>query len=185
MSAPVECPRIAIVGPESCGKSTLAADLAAALQRHGVAVAVVPEFARAYYASREYAPMPADVLAIARGQLAAEAALAGQAQLLLCDSTALTCRIWAEVAFGQAEPALLQLNRPQGYALTLLAAPDIPWQYDPLRSHPEQRDWLFDLYRSALDAATVDYLVVRGDREQRVAAVWPALRHLLPQLPVF
>ncbi|MFC3533403.1 AAA family ATPase [Vogesella facilis] len=177
--------RIAIVGPESCGKSTLAADLAVALQAHGVAVAVVPEFARDYYANREYLPAPADVLAIARGQLAAEAALAGQAQVLLCDSTVLTCRIWAEVAFGVAEPALLALNRPQDYALTLLAAADIPWQYDPLRSHPAQRDWLFGLYRAALDAAAVDYCVLAGSRQQRLAAAWPALRRLLPQLPVF
>lgn len=185
MSESVQCLRIAIVGPESCGKSTLAADLAAALLQHGVSVAVVPEFAREYYASREYRPTPADVLAIARGQLAAEAALGGQARLLLCDSTVLTCRIWAEVAFGQAEEALLQLNRPQDYALTLLAAPDIPWQYDPLRSHPAQRDWLFGLYRAALDAAAVDYLVVRGDRQQRVAAIWPQLQRWCPELPVF
>lgn len=177
--------RIAIVGPESCGKSTLAADLAQALQRCGVAVAVVPEFARDYYATRAYVPTPADILAIAHGQLTAEAALAEQGQVLLCDSTVLTCRIWAEVAFGVAEPALLALNRPQDYALTLLAAADIPWQYDPLRSHPEQRDWLFGLYRAALDAAAVDYRVLAGSRQQRLAAVWPALRGLLPQLPVF
>ncbi|WP_174873846.1 AAA family ATPase [Vogesella oryzae] len=177
--------RIAIVGPESCGKSTLAADLAAALQQHGIAAAVVPEYARDYYASREYRPTPADVLAIARGQLAAEAAQAAQVEVLLCDTTVLTCRIWAEVAFGAAETALLALDRPQDYALTLLTAADIPWQYDPLRSHPEQRDWLFGLYRAALDAAAVDYCVVTGSRQQRLAAVWPALRGLLPQLPVF
>ncbi|SCK17874.1 AAA family ATPase [Vogesella sp. LIG4] len=185
MSESVQCLRIAIVGPESCGKTTLAADLAAALQQHGVAAALVAEYARDYYASREYRPTPADVLAIARGQLAAEDALAATAPLLLCDSTALTCRIWAEVAFGEAEEALLQLNRPQDYALTLLAAPDIPWQYDPLRSHPAQREWLFGLYHAALEAAAVDYHVVGGNRQQRVAAVWPLLRVLLPQLPVF
>jgi len=177
--------RIAIVGPESCGKSTLAADIAAALQPHGVTAAVVAEYARDYYATRAYVPTPADILAIAHGQLAADAAAEAGAQVLLCDSTVLTCRIWAEVAFGQAEEALLQLNRPQDYALTLLACPDIPWQADPLRSHPQQRDWLFGLYRQALADAGVTPLLLAGTRQARLAAAWRALQSWLPQLPNF
>ncbi|UDM16964.1 AAA family ATPase [Vogesella sp. XCS3] len=182
------CPpvRIAIVGPESCGKSTLAAQLAKRLQQHGVAAVAVAEYARAYYATRPYQPSAADILAIARGQLAAEqAACDAGARVLLCDTTVLTCRIWAEVAFGQAEPALLALNQPHGYALTLLAAPDLPWQPDPLRSHPDSRDWLFGLYRTALQAADVPYQLVAGQGAQREAAAWAALRCALPQLPVF
>ena len=168
--------RIAIVGPESCGKSTLAAALAQRWQQQGQRVAVVAEYARDYYAHRPYQPTPQHILAIARGQLAAEqAALAAGADILLCDTTVLTCRIWAEVAFGQAEPALLALNRPQDYTLTLLAAADLPWQPDPLRSHPEARDWLLGLYRQALDDAAVDYRLVSGHGDTRLAAAWQAL----------
>jgi len=146
--------RIAIVGPESCGKSTLAAALAQRWQQQGQRVAVVAEYARDYYAHRPYQPTPQHILAIARGQLAAEqAALAAGADILLCDTTVLTCRIWAEVAFGQAEPALLALNRPQDYTLTLLAAADLPWQPDPLRSHPEAR-WTMPLWITGWSAAT-------------------------------
>ena len=105
--------------------------------------------------------------------------------MLLCDSTVLTCRIWAEVAFGKAEPALRALDRPQDYALTLLACPDIPWQADPLRSHPQQRDWLFGLYRQALADAGVTPLLLAGTRQARLAAAWRALQSWLPQLPNF
>ncbi|MDC7717445.1 ATP-binding protein [Vogesella sp. DC21W] len=182
------CPpvRIAIVGPESCGKSTLAAQLAKRLQQHGVAAVAVAEYARAYYANRPYQPSAADILAIARGQLAAEqAACDAGASVLLCDTTVLTCRIWAEVAFGQAEPALLALNQPHAYTQTLLTAPDLPWQPDPLRSHPDSRDWLLGLYRTALQVAGVPYQLVAGQGAQREAAAWAALRRVLPQLPVF
>jgi nicotinamide riboside kinase len=97
----------------------------------------------------------------------------------------LTCRIWAEVAFGQAEPALLAINQPHSYTQTLLTVPDLPWQPDPLRSHPDSRDWLFSLYRDALQAAGVPYQLVAGQGAQRQAAAWAALRRVLPQLPVF
>lgn len=168
--------RLAIVGPESCGKSTLAHALTAKLADGGVAAVRVDEYARDYYAGRAYEPTPADVLAIARGQLAREQAAARHADVLVCDSTALTCVIWAEVAFGCVEPALAALNRPQDYALTLLACPDLPWQPDPLRSHPDQRDWLFGLYRAALDAAGVIPVPIRGLGEARMEAALAAIR---------
>lgn len=176
--------RIAIVGPESSGKSTLAGALVERLCRGGVAAVAVAEYARDYYADRPYRPTPADVLAIARGQLAAEAqALAGGPQLLICDSTVLTCVIWAEVAFGAADPALTALNRPRDYALTLLARPDIPWQADPLRSHPRSRDALLVRYRRALAAAGVVPVEIAGQGPVRLEAALAALRRTLCWLP--
>lgn len=178
--------RVAIVGPESCGKSTLAAALATRLRDAGETVAVVDEYARAYYAQRPYQPTASDVLAIARGQLAAEqAARDSGAAILLCDSTVLTCRIWAEVAFGEAEPALLALNRPQDYDLTLLTAADLPWQPDPLRSYPHARAALLARYVAALQQAAVPYHWVTGQGLARVSEAWQALRHYRPYLPVF
>lgn len=168
--------RLAIVGPESCGKSTLAQALTASLNAAGVAARGVEEYARDYYAARAYAPTPDDVQAIARGQLEREAQAARHTEVLVCDSTALTCVIWAEVAFGRASPELAALNRPRDYALTFLACPDLPWQPDPLRSHPDQRDWLFGLYRAALDAAGVIPVPIRGLGEARLDAALAAIR---------
>ncbi|NDV12125.1 AAA family ATPase [Crenobacter caeni] len=170
--------KIAIVGPESCGKSTLAAALAVRLRGIGLQVALVDEYAREYYAQRAYRPTLADVMAIAEGQMAREAAASGD--VVLCDSTALTCRIWAEVGFGQVPAPLAELDH-RGYALTLLARPDIPWQHDPLRSHPYARDALFGRYRQALAAMEgCPVAEVVGDGEARVACAWDALAPLLP-----
>jgi len=171
--------RIAIVGPESSGKSTLAEALETALTAAGVAVARVDEYAREYYATRPYVPTMADIEAIALEQQRREEAAAAASRVVLCDSTALTNRIWAEVAYGTASDCLLALNRPQDYALTLLAKPDIAWQPHPLRSHPDERDWLFGLYQAALARDGVSPLIVSGAHAARLDAALAAITVLL------
>jgi nicotinamide riboside kinase len=178
--------RVAVVGPESCGKTTLIAALAARLRSAGIAVAVADEYAREYYARRVYRPTPDDVLSIARGQLAAEArALRPETRVLLCDSTVLTCVIWSEVAFGAAAPELAGLSSPRDYGLTLLPRPDIAWQSDPLRSHPQARAMLLGRYRRALRTAGVSAVEVSGNGAARVEMAWDALRREVAGLPEF
>ncbi|WP_434628731.1 AAA family ATPase [Chromobacterium sp. CV08] len=171
--------RVAIVGPESSGKSTLAEEWARRLRAGGRRAVSVPEYARAYYADRPYLSTMADIEAIAAGQLAAERRAEEGAEILLCDTTVLTCKIWAEVAHQKASDALLALYRPRDYALTVLARPDIPWEPDPLRSHPEQRDWLLELYRRELDRCGIEAVEVAGSREARLARAQQALLPLL------
>ncbi|POZ61648.1 AAA family ATPase [Chromobacterium alticapitis] len=171
--------RVAIVGPESSGKSTLAEELARSLRAEGWSAAWVQEYSRAYYAHRPYVSELADIEAIAIGQLAEEERAAREAAILLCDTTALTCKIWAEVAHGAASAALLALYRPKDYDLTLLACPDIPWQPDPLRSHPTQRDWLLELHRQELARQGIDAVELSGGRESRLARARQALLPLL------
>lgn len=177
--------RVAVIGPESCGKTSLVRVLQQRLRDAGVTVAVVDEYARAYYAARAYCPEPADVLAIARGQLEAQRSALQRrpaAEVLLCDSTVLTCKIWAEVSFGLAEQALARLNRPQDYDLTLLACPDIPWSPDPLRSHENGREALLERYRQALRDAAVAWVEIRGEGAERCDLAWQALQLKKPEL---
>jgi len=172
--------RVAILGPESCGKSTLALALEARLRHAALSVARVDEYARDYYAERVYQPEIDDVLAIARGQLQAESRSSrSRPQVMLCDSTVLTCVIWAEVAFGAAPRPLLELNRPQDYDLTLLACPDIPWVPDPLRSHEYERDPLLQRYRAALARFGAPWVEIRGQGDLRAQCAWQALQQKL------
>ncbi len=155
--------KIAIVGPESCGKSTLAQDLADALNATWVA-----EYVREYFAKKGTSDYQlSDIIAIAQGQLKAEAA--HKAPLLICDTTALVCKIWAEVRYGHCPTELAALYRPQDYALHLLTRPDIPWEPDPLRENPNDRDYLFSLYEADLKASGANYRVVEGSRKKRLA----------------
>src|SRR5207244_7794100 len=78
--------RVCVVGPESTGKSTLAARLAASLD-----TVHVPEYARALLEAHDGRLEALDIPKIARGQLASEDALARSAnRVLVCAPDVLT-----------------------------------------------------------------------------------------------
>ncbi|TDN39106.1 ATPase [Hymenobacter sp. UV11] len=159
--------RISLTGPESAGKSTLAAQLAA---HYGTVF--VPEFAREYLEKNGPAYALPDLEAIAHGQLAAEDAAATQAtRLLFCDTDLLVIKIWAENAFGTCPAWVLAELAKQRYALTLLLAPDLPWAPDPQREHPDpaQRWRFYDLYKAELQRRGWPFAEVGGPPAQRLA----------------
>ena len=166
--------RISLTGPESAGKSTLAAELAA---HYGTAW--VPEYARQYLEANGAAYTLADLEAIAHGQLAAEDAAASRAAgLLFCDTDLLVVKVWAENAFGTC-PAWVRdaLARPR-YALTLLLAPDLPWAPDPLREHPDpaQRWHFYALYRQELVARGWPFAEISGPADDRLTQAVAAIK---------
>ncbi|NJM94050.1 MAG: ATP-binding protein [Cytophagales bacterium] len=155
--------KIAVVGPESTGKSTLSAQLAC-----GLATRWVPEFARYYlhHLSRPYQPQ--DIELMASEQVASEARIAPFAQrFLICDTTPLVEKIWMEVKYGQASPRLLQLCAQSTYHYYLLTNIDLPWEEDPLREHPYEREMLLERYRTALEEMGAHYTIVSGQAEDR------------------
>ncbi|MDX2287069.1 MAG: ATP-binding protein [Bacteroidia bacterium] len=164
--------RIAIVGPESTGKSLLSAQLAAHF-----AAPWVPEHAREYLTrlGRPYAE--ADLLEIARGQLALEAEMEQQAAgWLFCDTNLLVIKVWSEYKYGRCHPEILQRMALDRYALHLLADIDLPWEDDPLREHPHRRAELFGIYHAELRQSGLPAAVVRGLGEERLQSALEALR---------
>jgi NadR type nicotinamide-nucleotide adenylyltransferase len=176
MTTAVSLLRISLTGPESAGKSTLAAQLAA---HYGTAF--VPEYARQYLEANGAAYTLSDLEAIARGQLAAEAAAAPHAtQLLFCDTDLLVIKIWAENAFGTCPTwVLAELARPR-YALTLLLASDLPWAPDPLREHPDpaQRTYFYGLYKAELVQRGWPFAEISGPPAQRFAQACAAVESI-------
>ena len=168
--------RVSLTGPESTGKSTLAAQLAAHFGADHV-----PEYAREYLAARPgVAYTLPDLEVIARGQLRREDAAAGRGgQLLFCDTDLLVIKVWAEHAFGQC-PAWIseELRRPR-YALTLLLDVDLPWQPDPLREHPHRRQHFMAVYRQQLRALAWPVVEISGGGEQRLARAVAAVGAVL------
>lgn len=155
---------IAITGPESTGKSILAAGLA----RHYKTV-WVPEFAREYLESLGRTYREDDIFQIARGQLESEKSLRPAARdFLFCDTELLVIKIWSMVKYGRCHPWILKKLENHGYDLYLLCDIDLPWQYDPLREHPESRQFLFDFYTRELNAAGLPYAVVSGSGPGRL-----------------
>jgi len=172
--------RISLTGPESAGKSTLAAQLAA---HYGTTF--VPEYARQYLEENGASYTLPDLDAIAHGQLTAEDAAAAQASgLLFCDTDLLVLKIWAENAFGTCPAWILaELARPR-YTLTLLLAPDLPWAPDPLREHPDpaQRWHFYELYRAELVARGWLFVEISGPPAARLAQALAAVDAQLGKL---
>lgn len=180
--APSSPVRIAITGPESSGKSALAAELANRWR-----TAWVPEFAREYLLAL---PDPAaytlrDLEAIAHGQLADEDRVAAQlapGELLFCDTDLVVVLIWAEERFGQC-PAWLRAAAldPAAYDLRLLLTPDLPWAPDPLREAPDpaERARLFARYHATLQASRLPFTEISGVGEARYEAAARAVEKFI------
>ena len=150
--------KIAIVGPESTGKSALAAEIAKELD-----TIWVPEFARYYLELLKRPYQESDLEVMARGQLSLEKALLPQAnKWLICDTNLLVYRIWGEFKYQRVAPFIQSQHQPSSYAFHLLTDIDLPWEQDPQREHPEARQELFDLYQQALLRDRVPHAIVKG-----------------------
>ena len=166
--------KIAIVGPESCGKSTLAL----ALAQH-YSFAYVPEVAREYFLTHTHTNYSVDdVIMIAQLQQERENLLAQQYGNLICDTSALVNRIWAEVRFGYCPAQIRQLESSSSYVHTLLCAPDLPWQADPLRENPHDRENLFNLYVQHLSVKSAPFSIVSGIGATRLNNALSAIKYV-------
>lgn len=154
---------VAIIGPESTGKSTLSEQLAMYYQ-----TLWVPEYAREYLDRIQRPYSLEDVLAIARGQLEMEDRLAKQAKnLLICDTNLIVIQIWLEHKYHQCPEWIKDTIRSRKYDLHFLTYIDIPWEDDPLREHPHLREYLFERYEEMLKAYGIPYHIVKGNPRQR------------------
>lgn len=157
--------RIAITGPESTGKSMLAEQLAAYYN-----TAWVAEYAREYLGNIGRNYVEEDILVIAKGQLnSEEAKLKSAVNYLFCDTDMLVTKIWSDVKYGRCNPWINETMDVHRYDLHLLCDIDLPWQYDPLREHPDQRQYLFDLYYNELKNRNYPFEVIRGTGKDRMA----------------
>jgi len=156
--------KIAIVGPESTGKSTLAQALALHFNEPWV-----PEYARTYIAELQRPYLLNDIVEIAQHQLLAEnEAIKNAHQFLFCDTNLLVNKIWAQFVFNQIPNEINYWYQPHDYALHLLCDIDLPWEADPLREHPNQRAELLEMYRNDLTTSNANYFLISGREEQRL-----------------
>jgi NadR type nicotinamide-nucleotide adenylyltransferase len=166
--------RIAILGAESTGKSTLAETLA---RRHGTLW--VPEYLREFVDAFQRVPHEDDQAGIARTQRAREdararevAAMADASQLLFCDTTPLMTAVYSRIYWGRVPADLLALEAAHDYALTLVAAPDLPWVPDGLQRDSEGvRARVHAQLVEVLDARGIAWTLVGGELPQRVRQV--------------
>jgi NadR type nicotinamide-nucleotide adenylyltransferase len=168
--------RIAITGPESTAKSTLAQ----ALARHFDGT-FYPEYAREYFRdhSTEYTYQDLELITKKQIQQYHESSNCPKS-IVFFDTWLIITKIWFQWAY-QTDPAWLEQeisNLP--IDLYLLCLPDIPWEPDPLREHGgEERLQLFVAYKSELMKRKLKFVEIGGLGEQRVQNAIQAVKSLL------
>ena len=115
--------RIAILGPESAGKTTLAQELATAFQ-----TVWVPEYSRKYIETLGRAYTREDILFSIREQCKEEDHLMLKANaILFADTDPIIAKVWMEDVFQESNTELDSLIADRAYDLYLLLFPDLPF----------------------------------------------------------
>ncbi|MEI6576123.1 MAG: ATP-binding protein [Bacteroidota bacterium] len=155
--------RIAITGPESTGKSWLAEQLS--MHFH---TTFASEYARVFLAELKRPYIYDDILLIAQGQRLYEINASVKAEkFLFCDTEAVVTKIWSEHTFGRCDSWILNEIEHNPHDYYLLCNIDLPWEPDPLREHPNLREYLFNLYVNELTKRDLPYGIVSGQRQDR------------------
>ena len=168
--------KIAILGPESTGKTQLAEQLAKHFHTD-----FVPEFSREYLKDFQERYDINDVIAIAKGQQQRiEEAATKSNDILISDTEAIVNKVWCEYVFKQTPKEIEELVQKQDFDLYLLCNIDLEWTFDPLRENPdlEERKVIFALYRKFLEEINANYFIVNGKGELRFKHALDAIDNL-------
>ena len=155
--------KISITGPESTGKSWLAQHLAEYYKTVWVA-----EYARQYLAGIKRAYTFDDILVIAQKQFENENMAIKSNNLVFCDTDFCVTSIWATVKYNQKHDWIENKLNENTYNLYLLCNIDLPWEFDPLREHPEMRSELFGKYEELLKNNHFNFRIVSGIGDDRL-----------------
>jgi len=145
-----------------------------------------PEFARYYVAHLGRAYVRNDLKMIGLGQkkweewYARKAADLFSQKPLICDTDWTVLQIWEEYRFrpGDDFEWAKGYGTPENADFYLLCAPDFPWQPDPLREHPEERDTLFIMYENLLREWRAHFIILSGEHDSRVQTALATIREL-------
>jgi nicotinamide riboside kinase len=161
--------KIALFGPESTGKTTLAKQLA-----DYYATEWVPEFAREYlqkkWEENKQVCTQEDMMPIAYGQVALENEKLDTAKdYLFCDTNLLVTKVFSEVYYGNCNPLLNEAALAHEYDLFFLTDIDVPWEKDDIRDNPNKRETVFSVFKQTLIDNKKPFVTISGDKESRLA----------------
>lgn len=176
--------KIALFGPESTGKTTLAKQLAEYYETEWV-----PEFARNYlqkkWEENQHVCVADDMLPIAYGQVALEnEKLLSAKKYLFSDTNLMVTKVFSEVYYGFCDPLLNEAALEHEYDLFFLTDIDVPWEKDDIRDTADGRETVFSVFKQTLIDAKKPFITLSGNKEIRLAKaitiidnLWVAKQH--------
>lgn len=167
--------RIALLGAECTGKTSLAIELA----RHLPAL-WLPEVLREFCEQRGRTPRAHEQRALLEAQLAretegAQRALGQGLQWLVSDSTPLATALYSAELFDDFTLMGEAIEHQRRYTLTLVTAPDLPWVQDGIqRDGAQAREAFHARLLQTLGEHALEHLCVEGDPARRLAVALQA-----------
>lgn len=177
---PNDVKRIALLGAESTGKTTLSLALSEVLQLHGLEATLVTESLREWCAQKGRTPDRHEQLEIA--QVQSERIFSIRKGWVIADTSALMTAVYSDYIFGDPSLYSAALTQQAQFDLTLVMGLDIAWQADGLqRDGAHVREPVDGLIRAALNKAHLPFKVIYGQGDSRLNAALLAINESLLQ----
>ena len=165
--------KIAVIGPESTGKTELCSQLAAHFHCDWV-----PELAREYVEKLGNQYTYADVRQIARLQIDQEKKYEKieDVGFVFFDTDLIVTKVWLEYKYGEVPAFVKGRLETRFFDFYLLCLPDIPWVFDPVREHGDDREYFLDWYEREIQALGTPYAKIGGMGEERLENALQAVK---------
>lgn len=150
--------KIAITGPESAGKTTLAKLLCNHYQAY-----YVEDYSRVHFRNLDFNNDCNTIIEIARAQIALEkkALLCAAESIIICDTDLINIKIWMAYYNYEIPQFIEEYIANSKSDLSLLLYPNTTWEADGLRNNQHDRLELFDKFESVLAHQQYNYQVIK------------------------
>lgn len=162
------CLKAVLFGPESTGKTTLAKRLAQHYDTQWVEE-YMREYLQKKWDNSKQVCTPEDIIPIAKGQMEAENRLSKSAnKVLFCDTNLLELKVYSEAYYEEyCDPQLLKHALNNWYDVYFLTNIDAPWVKDDLRDKPDDREGMFEKFKSTLQLYDLPFVILEGSEDER------------------
>lgn len=167
--------KIAVIGPESTGKSALTQ----ALARYYTAP-FADEYARYYVEQLKRTYTYEDLCTIARVQVNAERffeRISDEPGYVFFDTELIITKVWFEHCYGTVPGFLTEQLHKRFFDFYLLCDTDLPWEPDPVREHGHDREYFKSWYRNEIEQLGKPYVIVQGSGNQRLTNAVEAIEN--------
>jgi len=168
--------KIAILGPESTGKTALAKALAEHYNAPWVS-----EYAREYVEKLTVPYTYDDVCRIAEQQIEQEKQFKNSSTdnggFVFFDTDLIITKVWFEYCFSSVPEFVTDWMTDNKFDLYLLCAPDLPWEADLVREHGTDREYFFEWYKREIEKTEKPYVIVTGIGSDRLQNAIQAIQN--------
>jgi nicotinamide riboside kinase len=89
-------------------------------------------------------------------------------EFVFFDTDLIITKVWLEYKYNVIPEFVSERLSARFIDFYLLAEPDLPWEYDPVREHGDDREYFLDWYEKEIQALGTPYAKISGVGEERL-----------------